>query len=446
MSSYTYPHQIVARFTWLAAISIAALAPRAAAAQQTIQPAGEALTLAHVYRAVSDSGPLALAARASARAASARVPSARRPPDPRVQLGFMNYSLPDLRPMDPLGMTQLQVMQMFPTPGKLRLAGNIASSRAGAAAERARETGWELRARSAAAFYDLYRADRSLEVARATLRIVQDTRRIAEAMYRVGDGRQADVLRAQVEIARMTEDTLRMLAMRESTLGRLAALASPAAGPLSGSPVLPEFPASIPPLDSLASAAERGRPMIAAGERELEAADNAVRLARREIWPDLELGVQVGRRSGAMGMETMGSLMLGASVPIFARSRQLKMREEAAAMREMATFDLAAMRAQTRGRVIEIRSDLMRARRLADLYRTTVLPQAEATVESSLSAYRVGSVDFMTLLENRMTVNRYRLELIALESEEGMAWAELEMLLGRALVDPASVSGRRAPQ
>lgn len=446
MSSYTYQYPTVARFTWLAAIWIAALAPRGAPAQQTTQPADEALTLAHVLRAVSDSSPLALAARASARAAYARVSSAKRPPDPRVQLGFMNYSLPDLRPMDPLDMVQLQVMQMFPTPGKLRLAGDIASSRAGAAAERARETGWELRAQSAAAFYDLYRADRSLEVARATLRIVQDTRRIAEAMYRVGDGRQADVLRAQVEIARMTEDTLRMLAMRESTLGRLAALASPAAGQLSGSPVLPEFPASLPSLDSLTLAAERGRPMIAAGERELDAAEDALRLARREIWPDLEIGVQVGKRSGEMGTETMGSLMLGANVPIFARSRQLKMREEAAAMREMAAFDLAAMRAQTRGRVMELYADLTKARRLAHLYRTTVLPQAEATVESSLAAYRVGSVDFMTVLENRMTVNQYLLELIALESEEGMAWAELEMLLGRALVDPASASTRGAPR
>ncbi|MEO6331211.1 MAG: TolC family protein, partial [Gemmatimonadaceae bacterium] len=255
-----------------------------------------------------------------------------------------------------------------------------------------------------------------------------------------------DVLRAQVETARMVEDTLRMRAMRESMTGRLAALVEPSSELLSGSPVLPAFPASEPPLDSLAGAAERGRAMIAAGERDLHAAEQAVRLARREIWPDLELGVQVGRRSGAMGPETMGSLMIGASVPIFARSRQLKMREEAAAMRDMAASDLAAMRAQTRGRVVEIYAQLMRARRLAVLYRTTVLPQAEATVESALSAYRVGSVDFMTLLENRMTVNRFHLELIVLESEEGMAWAELEMLLGRQLLDPASQSTQEPAQ
>jgi hypothetical protein len=43
-------------------------------------------------------------------------------------------------------------------------------------------------------------------------------------------------------------------------------------------------------------------------------------------------------------------------------------------------------------------------------------------------------VDFMTVVENRMIVNRYRQELIALEVAETIAWVELEMLLGRRLL------------
>jgi outer membrane protein, heavy metal efflux system len=137
-----------------------------------------------------------------------------------------------------------------------------------------------------------------------------------------------------------------------------------------------------------------------------------------------------------MGTERMGSLMLGASIPVFARDRQLRMREETAAMTRMAQADLAAMRAETRGRLGEAYVSLTRARSLARLYRTTVLPQAEATVASALAAYRVGGVDFMTLLDDRMTVNRYRQELFTLDADEGKAWAELEMLVGRALFDP----------
>lgn len=140
----------------------------------------------------------------------------------------------------------------------------------------------------------------------------------------------------------------------------------------------------------------------------------------------------------------MGSLMIGATVPIFARSRQLEMRREMNAMRQMAEADLAAMRADTRARVAETRATLERARSLAELYRTTVIPQAEATVQSSLAAYRVGSVDFMTLLDNRMAVNEYRQQLFALEAESGKGWAELEMLIGRELLDASRVAGERA--
>lgn len=403
------------------------------------------LLLGEIYREARETSPRAGAARALARAAQARVPSAKLPPDPQVQLGFMNYTLPGLRPMDPLGMTQLQLMQMLPVAGKLGLAGRIAAAQALAQSERASDAEWELRSDVAMAFYDLYRMDQGLIVARETLRLLQDVRKIAEAMYRVGEGRQTDVLRGQVEIARMVEDTIRMTTMRTGMAGRLNALADRPFDAAVPFPALPAFPDSVSSLDSLVAIAESARPMVKGGQRELEAADAGVRLARREIWPDLTVGLQYGQRAGEMGPERMGSLMLGASVPIFARSRQLRMREEADAMRQMATADLAAMRADTRARVTEAYASLIRARNLASLYRTTILPQADAAVSSALAAYRVGGVDFMTLLDNRMTVNTYLQELLTLDAEQGKAWADLEMLIGRDLFDANTVAHAAPP-
>ena len=107
-------------------------------------------------------------------------------------------------------------------------------------------------------------------------------------------------------------------------------------------------------------------------------------------------------------------------------------------MKQRAQADLAAMRAETRGKIGEAYAALSRARNLAQLYRTTVLPQAEATAASALASYRVGSVDFMTLLDDRMTVNQYRQQLYTLDADQGKAWAELEMLTGRALIDANS--------
>ena len=402
------------------------------------------LELGQVYQAARAQNPRADAARALATAAQARVPSAKLPPDPQVQLGFMNYTIPGLAPMDAIGMTQLQVMQMIPTAGKLGLSGRSASAQAGAATERARDVEWDVRSRVAMAFYDLYATDQALEVSRQTLRLLQDIRSIAEAMYRVGEGRQADVLRAQVEIARMVEDTVRMTTMRTGMAARLNALLNRAADALVASPALPTFPDSVLPLDAVVAQSQNGRPMVRAAERDVDAAAAQAKLARRDIWPDLTVGLQYGQRGSVMGTERMGSLMLGASIPVFAPRRQLKMREETAAMQRMAEAELLDMRAQTRGDVTSAYASLVRARNLTALYRTTIIPQAEAAVASALSAYRVGSVDFMTLLDDRMTVNKYRQELFALEGEQGKSWAELEMLLGRELFDPNTAAAAKA--
>jgi outer membrane protein TolC len=116
------------------------------------------------------------------------------------------------------------------------------------------------------------------------------------------------------------------------------------------------------------------------------------------------------------------------------------MRREAEAMRLMAVADLEAMRAETRGRAAELVAAVQRSKQLAKLYRTPILPQSETTVASALAAYRVGAVDFMTLLDNQMTVNRYRQELYRLDAEQGQAIAELEMLIGRELLNPDSAS------
>jgi outer membrane protein TolC len=397
------------------------------------------LHLSDVYR-LAEQSPRIRASAALADAASAGISSARRPPDPELQLGFMNRSLPSLAPMDPLGMTQIQLMQMLPTPGKLRLAGKVASESAAAARARVIDTRWDVRARAAMSFYDLLATEQQLVIARDTKRLVQDIAKISQTMYAVGDGKQAEVLRAQVEVARMTEEIGRMESMRDAMKARLAAVLNLPAAEALGVPQRAALPDSLPPLNVLIAEAESARPMIAAGGRDSAAADARLLLARKEIWPDLQVGVQYGWRSGEMGTERMGSLMIGATLPVYAKSRQLRMRDEANAMRAMAAADLEVMRADTRGRLMELYAEFTKSRNLRELYRTTILPQAEASVTASFSAYRVGSVNLMTLLDNQMTVNRYRQELVTLEASQGKAIAEIEMLLGRELFDPTQTA------
>lgn len=400
------------------------------------------LTLGALYERLERHSPRIAASRLQADAAAFRVPGARRPPDPQLQFGVMNYRIPALAPMAPLTMQQLQVMQMVPLPGKLRLGGAVVEAQALAARARTDDVRWDERSRVAMAFYDLYVAEHSAMVAAESQRLLEEIASTTQAMYAVGDVSQGDVLRARVEVARMSEDIVRMRAMRTAMASRLGGLLDAPPDTTFGGAVLPSLPDSLPALAELQRAAESDRPMVRAGEAELGGAVAAERLARRELWPDLQVGVQLGQQRGDMGTEWMGSLMLGATVPIFARDRQLQMRSEAAAMRAMARADIVAMRAETRARVAELHADFTRSGNLRALYRTTVLPQAQAAVTASLASFRVGRTTLMALLENQMTVNRYRQELLVLDAEAGKAIAELEMLVGRALIDANSRAAR----
>jgi outer membrane protein TolC len=407
--------------------------PRLLWAQQSSPP----LELGELYRQLDTASPRLTAARAGARAATFRIAPARTLPDPQFQLGLMNRNLPGLGLQDPLGMNQIQIMQMIPFPGKLGAAGRGAQAQADASQARADDLGWELRSQAAMLFYEVYGTEQGIRVATETQKLLRDIATTAQRMYAVGEGRQPDVLRTQVEVDRMTEEILRMRTMRDALVARLNALLDRTPDAAVGEAQIPVFPAQLPDLDSLVALALGHRPMLKAGQQDVRAAKAAQALARREIWPDLQFGVIYGQRPMmGGGTDRMASFMFGFNLPIFAGNRQLKMRQETQAMRDMATADLAAMEADTRGRVGVAFADLRQTRQLRDLYRVTLLPQARATVTSSFAAYRVGDINLMTLLDAQMTVNQYQQELYRLDAAEGQGWAELEMLAGTELLDP----------
>jgi len=255
----------IARLVAQMSIMLVATTSIASAQATGSSPAGEHVLLGTILDAVERANPRIDAARALASAAVARVPSVSRLPDPEVQLGWMNRELFSLRAMPVLGMTQLQVMQMVPTAGKLRLAGELESSRANVVAQRAAEVALDLRSRAAMAFYDLYSAERALVVMRDSRRLVQDLAEAATRMYEVGEGRQSDVLRANVELARMDEDIIRMEAMSGAMRERLNALMLRQAGSPLGTPRLPAFPSVTVDVDTLAVRANSSSPMIRIG-------------------------------------------------------------------------------------------------------------------------------------------------------------------------------------
>ncbi len=417
----------------LAALAAGAFIAASSASAQTSRPRGGAtLTLPEVQAQAQERNPRLRAMRAGAEAAGLRRPEASTLPDPVIQLGIMNVGLPRFDADMPTSMVpSVQLMQMIPFPGKLGLMGDIASWDEARASSSADEMAWEVREMAASMFYDVYALDRRIEVMGETLALLTDFQHVARAMYGSGMGRQTDVLRGDVEVARMDGEIRTMEAMRTSMAARLNALLDlPADAPVA-SPALGRLPLQVPARDTLLAWAAEFRPLLTNARQGVEQARSQVSLARREFWPDLTVGVAYGQRPGEMGTERMGSAMVGFSLPVFASRRQYAMRDEAMAMERMAAAELGSREAEVGARVGELLAELERARSLTLLVRDEILPQARATVASALSSYRVGNVDFMTLVDAQMTVNQFHGELYQLLADYGKALAALESTVGR---------------
>jgi outer membrane protein TolC len=74
------------------------------------------------------------------------------------------------------------------------------------------------------------------------------------------------------------------------------------------------------------------------------------------------------------------------------------------------------------------------ASQLVTLYDKTVIPQASLALESSLSSYETGAVDFLSVLMNYTTVFDYQMNYYEELQNFYLALARLEEMTGRPLV------------
>ena len=414
------PIRIAMMMLLVAATGAAAQAPTAA----------DTLRLADAIRIARESNPMLRAARSGAVAAEERVGPAGALPDPQLELALMNREASDFgSTMDPMTMNQARLTQMLPWPGRLGSTRRAARHEAAAASADAAEAERMLDARVRMAYFDVAYADRSLAVMARTQGLLRDLLDVATTMYGVGTGAQQDVLRGQVEVARMGEEITRMGQMRVAAAARLNALLGREASSPIGAVELLEYPeAELLPADTLVAWALVSRPALVARAERVQAAAAAVVAARRELYPDFELGFAY---QGRPQYPEMVSLMVGVNVPLWAGSKQLPLRREAAAMRDMAEAELLDLRNETTAQVIELRARAARDRNLGRLYRGTILPQARAAVAAALAGYRVGRVTFMQLVDNQMTVNGYEIETYLLLADYHQATGELAALIGR---------------
>jgi outer membrane protein TolC len=112
------------------------------------------------------------------------------------------------------------------------------------------------------------------------------------------------------------------------------------------------------------------------------------------------------------------------------RERRHAMIAEAESETRMAQEELNMLHNEIRFGIADALARLEGSRKLAGLYRTVIIPQAEGALESATSAYRFGRADFMNVLDSEMKLFEYRRDYHQMVADHQMALAELEGVVG----------------
>lgn len=357
--------------------------------------------------------------------------------DPMLMLRMQSFLLrePFNSRRDPMSQKVVGISQQLPFWGKRALKEELALREAESYQWQLEERKLELARMVKETWYQLYLTDREQEVVAKNIRIMDDFILLAETRYATGQGSQQDVFKAQVERSRMLDMQISIEQRRKSLA---AALNSLVYRPLDTTiPVMPDViisPVSLSARELHERAVER-RPLLKSYRSLIAKSDVGRRLAEREFYPDINISFEYMQRDRIDEMEAgydMYSLGLTFNLPL-QRQRRHAMLREADSETSMAQSELDSLINGIDAGIADNLAHLERRQRLSELYRTGIIPQAEQSLESAAIGYRVGKVDFLTLLENRLTLFTYERDYYESLAEHGMKRAQLEALVGGSL-------------
>jgi len=418
----------------LAALAAAISAPLAAQTWTAASPHSSQLQEL-VAEAVRNS-PEIRAAGNERLAAQHRVSPAGALDDPMLEAGVLNAPMKtsDTFRREDMTMKMLGLSQKFPFPGKRDLRQDVAAKDAESVAHAYQETVNRVIRDVKVSYFELANVAESARLVEKNRQVLEHFLKISESRYSVGQGNQSDVFKAQTQLSKMADELIKLARERRAieaelirALGRGSGTGAPAPAALH----LQEAPLA---LESLLDSAHKERPQLQGLRSLVDRGGKALDLARQDNYPDFDVKFSYGQRDkmlDGMPRDDLVSITVAINLPVWRESKRDPRVAEATAMRNQ-TMDL--YQAQLNELSSKLRQQVANAEqslKSARLYESGILPQARLAVESSLAAYRVNRVDFLTLLDSQMTVLNYEIGYASALSNYNKSLAEIDFLTGK---------------
>ncbi len=393
----------------------------------------ETLSLKQVVDTAVKNNPAVIESQKRWEEKQARIPLAKAWANP--QLGIMKDDIPNssLNPFDAM-MTEYTFTQDIMNPAKLKAMGKMAGSDAEMAKANYQDKQMEVYTTAKTAYYDLLYADKALEIGKENQQLMGQLVQIAQVNYSTGMVPLQDTLRAQTEFSKMTSDLLNMASMAAVAKARVNTVI----GRKADTPLTLKEEFSTPPPDfdlaKLQADAQTGKPAVVSMERQVEMAKNGVELAKKQQLPDYQFSIGYKDRKQTE-METTPDtwkMEFMVMLPVWQGKNKAEIKSAAAAL-DASQASLAAMQNMTDLDLQMALTEAQSAWRQIDLYKNTVIPQAEQSYQAGVVSYTNGKVDFMAVLDSLNALRNVRLDYYKARINYEKAAANLEKAVGKPL-------------
>jgi outer membrane protein TolC len=420
-------------FRVLALLMLLSLSPAMAWSEQVKLPAED---LASLVETAIDNNPELKSSQARWKMFASKAKQASALEDPMLMLKLQNLMVrePTSFNKDPQTAKVIGITQQLPFWGKRAIKQEVAQYEAESYRWSVEERKLELARMVKETYYQLYAVDKSLEIVAKNLQLLGDFVTIAESKYSVGQGVQQDIYKAGLEKSKMLDMQITLRQQRKSLEANLNYLlyrpSSTQVGPVADF-TLPKLSLSAEQLRELA--AEK-RPQIKSLSELVNKGQASHRLAQKEFYPDFNLSFEYMFREASMNDPGYDMFSAGVTFNLpFQQERRRAMLAESSSETSMAVEELNGLKNSISYTINDTLAQLERRWRLVELYKGGIIPQAEQSLESAVISYRVNKVDFLTLLDGRMSLFNYERELFDSQAEYMMKLAQLEAAVGAEL-------------
>ena len=377
--------------------------------------------------------PQVAVAAAEAEAAAHRVPQVSTLPDPVAGLTVF-LSQPETRVGPQIATASIS--QRFPWAGTLDLREEVAVDRAAAIVARLHETRLSVISSARRLAIELAFLDAHERLLRDDLGTLDHFEALARARYASGEGLGQAVVKIQAEITRAEATLLDLNARRASLESRLNALRD-----RSENAPLPSF--ELGPIRTLGEARAQLRddalashPSLVAARASIAAAAAGVSLADTTTRPELSAGLMytiVDHRDDAdppdNGKDIVG-LTGSISLPVWREPREAAV-EEAVAARLAADERMRVRTSELDAQLDDLLTRMPLIEERARLFDAVLTVQAREALDSAISAYSVGTVDALDLLDAERVLLQARIAAARARADWDIAVVDLEEAVGR---------------